>query len=142
MKKSYLIIAIIIIIILAGLCVFLNIKMLQYKKVIDYHFPVSETMVNVMGEITNIQDKTISIKTTIKDFYNIPEDWKTEIIKIIATDQTKITKTDLETEKSTEISLSDIKIGDKINAQANENIKSKTEFTATFIQVFIIPETE
>ena len=116
--------------------------MLQYKKVIDYHFPVSETMVNVMGEITNIQDKTISIKTTIKDFYNIPEDWKTEIIKIIATDQTKITKTDLETEKSTEISLSDIKIGDKINAQANENIKGKTEFTTTFIQVFIIPETE
>lgn len=139
MKKGCLALLIILIIVLAGISVFLYSKMFQYKKVIDYHFPMSKDMVNVMGEIIDIQNEVISIKTVIEDFYTIPENWKSKIIKVAVTNETDITKSDFETEESTAINLSDIKIGDLINAQANENIKGKAEFTAKFIQVFIIP---
>jgi hypothetical protein len=140
MKTIYFIIALIIIVILAGFCVYSNAKMLQYKKVIDYNFPPSEEEVSVMGEITDIQNNIISIKTTITDFYLLPKDWKTKIIKVTVNEQTQITKSDFETGQSTKINLSDIKIGDRVNARTDENIKDKSEFTAKYIEVFTAPK--
>lgn len=140
MKKSYLIFAIIIIIILAGLCVFLNIKMLQYKKVIDYRFPMPETMVIVSGKITEIQANGLTIETTIQDSYNIPEKWKTKIVKVTITDETEIIKHGMGIFE--EIEFSELKVEDQISARANENIKDKTEFIAKYIELYAFPETE
>lgn len=142
MKKIYLIIAIIIIIILAGLCLVLNSKMLQYKKVIDYHFPVAEEIFSISSEITEIQDNVLSIETTIQDFYTMPEEWETKIVKITVADETKITKFDMETSETSEANLSDFKVGNQISARAEENIKDKTEFTAKSIELYLMPEIE
>lgn len=141
MKKSpFIIITILIIIILAAACLNFGLKANQYKKVIDYHFPMSEEMLSVMGKVTNIQDKIISIETVAKDFYKLPEDWKTKIIKVTITDQTKITKSDFETGESIEINLSEIKIEDRVSARAGGDIKNKSEFTANYFEIFSIPE--
>jgi len=139
MKPIYLIIAIIIIIILAGGCVFLNMKMLQYKKVIDYYFPVSEGVSTINGKITEIKDNVLSIETKIQDSYTVPEKWKTKIYKTTVNDNTKITKFELETGKETMINFSTLKVGDEIFARADENIQDKAEFAATSIELYIVP---
>ena len=142
MKKTYFIIAIIIIIILAALCVFLNSKMLQYKKLIDYYFPAAEEMFSISGEITEIQDNVLSVETIVQDFRTVPEEWETKIVKITVTDETRIIKFDVETGKTSEANLSDFKVGNQINANTEENIKDKTEFTAKSIELYLMPETE
>ena len=138
MKKSLLILAIIIIIILAALSVFLYIKMAQYKKVIDYYFPMPKTITNVGGEITDIQDDTITIKTFIQDPYILPEKWEIKSVKVVVTNETEFIKHLTNTYK--EVEFSELKVGDQINAQANEDIKNKSEFTAKFIEIFTTPE--
>ena len=142
MKKPYLIIAIIIIIILAALCVFLNSKMLQYKKLIDYYFPAAEEMFSISGEITEIQDNVLSVETIVQDFRTVPEKWETKIVKITVTDETRIIKFDVETGKTSEANLSDFKVGNQINANTEENIKDKTEFIAKSIELYLMPEIE
>ena len=142
MKKTYFIIAIIIIIILAALCVFLNSKMLQYKKLIDYYFPAAEEMFSISGEITEIQDNVLSVETIVQDFRTVPEEWETKIVKITVIDETRIIKFDVETGKTSEANLSDFKVGNQISANTEENIKDKTEFTAKSIELYLMPETE
>ena len=142
MKKTYLIIAIIIIIILAALCVFLNSKMLQYKKLIDYYFPATEEIFSISGEITEIQANVLSIETIIQDFYTMPEEWKTKTVEVTVADETKIVKFDENTMKTIEIAFSDLKVRNQINASTEENIKDKTEFTAKSIELYLMPETE
>ena len=139
MKKS-LLFTIIIIIILAALSVFLYIKMAQYKKVIDYHFPIPEEMVIADGEITAIQANVLTTEIIVQDAYTIPEEWKSRIVKITVTDETNIIKHELATLK--EIEFSELKIGDQISARAEENILDKNEFTAKAIEVHYIPEAE
>lgn len=142
MKKTYLTIAILIIIILAALSIFLNIKMLQYKKLIDYYFPVAGEMFSISGKITEIQANVLSIETTIQDFHTVPEEWETKIVKITVADETRIIKFDVETGEQTEVNLSIFKVGNQISANAEENIKDKTEFIATSIELYLMPEIE
>lgn len=142
MKKTYLIIAIIIIIILAGLCLVLNSKMLQYKKLIDYYLPVAEELFSISGEITEIQDNVLSVETVVQDLYVLPEEWETKIVKITVADETEITKFDMKTSKETEVDFSAFKVGNQISAGTEENIKDKTEFTAKSIELYLMPETE
>ncbi len=140
MKKTYLIIAIIIIIILAGLCLVLNSKMLQYKKVIDYYFPVAGEIFSVSSEITEIQANVLSIEINVQDPYVLPEKWETKTVKITVADETKITKFNMETGEETEVDFSAFKVGNQINANTEENIKDKTEFIAKSIELYFIPE--
>lgn len=153
MKKSpnLIIIGIIIIIIVAiGFYALGNIagiksmeqKVAHYKSIIDYYFPMPEKIDYVDGKITNIQDKTLSIETTIQDPYTLPENWKTKIVKVRITDETKISEFTVETGESREIGLTDFKIGDEIRATAKQDIKDKTEFEAESIELFLISGTE
>jgi len=149
MKKLHLIIiAVIIIIIVAGVCFKLGLnvgtksiesEVAQYKKVIDYNFPVPEEIFNVSGKIIDIQDKTLSIETIIQDPYVLPGEWKKQTIKVAVADETKITKFDMQTAKQIDIAISDLKIGDQVSAGTIENIKDKTEFLADYINLYITP---
>lgn len=140
--KSCIAIIIILIIIIGAVSfkIGFNIGGAKYKKVIDYHFPMPEIMINVNGKITEIQNNVLSAETKVQDFYTVPEEWKTRIVKITITDETKITKVDLRTDKTSKMELSEFKINDQIAVRANENIKDKTEFTARSIEVYMVPE--
>ncbi len=147
MKKSYLIITIIVIIVVGLICFMAGRKSMEsevakYKKLIDYHFPVAGEIFSISSEITEIQANVLSMKIIVQDSYVLPEEWETKIVKITVTDETKITKFNMETSEISEVNLSDLKVGNQINANTEENIKDKTEFTATSIELFIIPETE
>ena len=149
MKKSYIIIGIIIIILVAGGCFGLGFvlgkkslepTLAQYKKVIDYYNPILENTFGVSGEIAEIQDNALGLRTAIQNPYALPSEWETKIIKIIVTDKTEVAKFDLKEMRGVKISLSDLKIGDQISVTANENIKDKTEFEATAIHLMTVPE--
>lgn len=145
MKKLHIIVvAVIVIIIVAGVCFKLGFvfgrkslepTVAQYKKVIDYNFPVPEEMFGISGKIIDIQDKTLSIETTIQDPYVLPSEWKTKIIKATVNNETKITKFDMETGEEIKINFSDLKIENEVSAGANENIKDKAEFEAESIML-------
>lgn len=150
MKQCYLIIIAIILIILVGLICFklgfvvgkkiLEPTVAQYKKLLDYYFPVPEDIFNISGKITEIQNNILSIEVIVQDFYALPEEWKTKIVKVIVTDETRITKFDMDTGKQIELGFSDLKVDDQIMAGAEENIKNKTEFEAKYIELFVVPE--
>jgi hypothetical protein len=113
--------------------------MVQYKKVIDYHFPTSKETGSVGGKITEIRDNIISIETQIQDPYTLPEEWKTRIVKVTVNDKTEFTKYDLATGKEAATILSALKVGDQITARTDENIKDKDEFTAKYIELYVPP---
>ncbi len=146
-KKTYLIpviIIFIIIVIAVGAICFktgFNAGAHKYKRIVDYYF-VSEEQVSIDGKITEIQKENnlLFIETIIQDPYALPEEWKTEIIKVTVTSETKITTLDLETVKLIEIQVTKLKVGDKISARAKEDIKDKTEFTAKSIQLHAAPK--
>ena len=150
MKKFHLIIiAIIIMILVAGVCFKLGLnvgkkssesEIAQYKKVIDSYFPPmpAETL-SISGTITEIKNNVLSIETTIQDPYVLRNEWKTKIIKVTITDETKITKFDMQTAKQIDLTISDLKVGDRVNAGAKENIKDKAEFVADYVNLYISP---
>ena len=149
MKKSYIIIGIIIIILVAGGCFGLGFvlgkkslepTLAQYKKVIDYYNPILENTFGVSGEIAEIQDNALGLRTAIQNPYALPSEWETKIIKIIVTDKTEVAKFDLKEMRGVKISLSDLKVGDQISVTAGENIEDKTEFEATTIHLMTAPE--
>ena len=149
MKKSYIIIGIIIIILVAGGCFGLGFvlgkkslepTLAQYKKVIDYYNPILENTFGVSGEIAEIQDNALGLRTAIQNPYALPSEWETKIIKIIVTDKTEVVKFDLKEMRGVKISLSDLKVGDQISVTAGENIEDKTEFEATTINLMTAPE--
>ena len=68
MKKSCLVITIIVIIVVGLICFMAGRKSMEsevakYKKLIDYYFPVSEEIFSISGEITEIQDNVLSVET-------------------------------------------------------------------------------
>ena len=146
-KKTYLILIIIIFIIIViavgAICfkVGFNIGANKYKRIVDYYF-VSEEQVSVNGKITEIQEENnlVYVEITVQDPYALPEEWKTKIVKVTVTGETKITIFDFETAKLIETQVAKLKVGDKINVRAKENIKDKTEFTAEYIGVYENPE--
>lgn len=149
MKKLHIIIvAVIIIIIVAGVCFKLGLNVgkktleqtvTQYKKVVDYYFPVPKETLSISGKITEIQDKVLSIEALIQDPYVLPSEWKKQIIKVTVNDETKITKFDMQTAKQIDLTISDLKVGDQVSAGATENIKDKIEFIADYINLIIVP---
>jgi len=99
MKLLYFIIIAIVLIIIVGLICFklgyvsgkksLEPTVAQYKKVIEYYNPVAEEIFSIFGKITKIEDRTLSIETTIQDPYKLPKEWEIKIVKVIITDQTE-----------------------------------------------------
>ncbi len=147
-KKTYLIptiiIFIIIVMVVGAIClkVGFNIGANKYKRIVDYYFPASEEQVSIDGKIIEIQRESgvLLVETIVQDLYALPEEWKTRIVKVTITSSTEIVAFDLEIAKLIEIPATKLKVGDKISARAKENIKDKTEFTAKFIQLYVVPK--
>jgi len=143
MKKSYLI-GIVIIIVIAIIFYFigyssgknsLGATINQYKKVIDYYTMTPEEVFSVTGNITEIKDKLLSIEFVAQDPYKLPEEWKKEIIKVVVSEETKIFRPDADRLDVVSATFSDLKVGIRISATSNENIKNKTGFTAKSIML-------
>lgn len=105
--------------------------------------PESEVIYSRSGNITKIENQIISIKVNIITNGTFEQ----RIITVTTNDETKFVKRDILAEISQRpgqsfpepetISLEDFKEGDRIIAQASENIKDKTEFMASEIQLLI-----
>lgn len=149
MKKSQIILIAIIVVLLVAILGFkigfslgkksLESTVAQYKKIIDYNFPVPEEMFSISGDITEIQDRVLSVKVIDQDPYTLPSDWEAKTIRVTVTDETKITKFDMGTATTETIaSLSELRTGNRITAGTNmENIKGENEFIADFVELFI-----
>lgn len=151
MKNIYLIIfvAIILIIIVSVVCYNRGVgtgkkasesTTAYYKKVIDYYSLIPKEIFTISGKITEIKDNVLSVETVIQQPYVLPEEWEKEIIRVRAEKETKIVKLEfpedpLEEVKETKISLSDLKIGNQINVESQENIRGKKEITAKTIKL-------
>jgi len=150
-KAQIIIIAIIAIIIIAGICFKLGIivgkkslegKLSEAQEIIDaYALPVPEEIFSVDGEIKEIKDNIISLEVALFVALPLPnKEPEKEIIRVVVGEETKIVKTEipeypLEEFKQTEISLTDLRPGNWIYATSEENIKDKKEFTAQSIEL-------
>jgi len=129
--------------------------------------PEPEEIFSVSGEIKEIKDETLTVETT---YYPVNpfEETKTETKTVRITEATEFVKQvqkspeELEKEgeafrkameetpeaailppepfKELTISFSDLKVGDRITIEAEENIKGKTEFGAKKIILWTAPE--
>lgn len=99
------------------------------------HIAYNKQKKNQDGTITEINKNQIKIQG--KSLINNEE--KEIIFTLNINDQTKIIEFDKSIEPNTQrnISLSDLKIGDRITALSNEVIDDKTEFTAIRINHYI-----
>lgn len=150
MKKILFIIALIVVLIIVGLAFYaigfkagikkgessMENRINQYKEILDYYNPISENIYDIFGEVTDIQNKTLSVETTVREPYTLPENWPKKIIKVQVTDETKINKYDTKTGQAIKAYFSEIKKGEAVNVGAQENIKDLDEFEATLIELF------
>jgi len=120
----------------------------KYQKKIAEAFPSlpePEEIYSVSGEIVAIENKILTLKETIYPSNPLEEvkerNWKvkiaeaTEIVKRIEkTPQELAQETPSETPpslfKEVKAEFSDLKVGEKITAESEENIKGKVEFEA------------
>jgi len=97
------------------------------------------------GEVSSIEDKTIHLKTEVQEGRQQVE----KDIKVTTSDNTQYSRVDIskpplppgsneeQTDREKEIQYSEIQVGDRIIAQAGENIKGKVEFEAIRIRVLV-----
>ena len=125
-----------------------------YKSLLEPFYPsLPEETRSTYGKITKIEDKTLWIEAQIRvSQFPLPEgkDMEKQNMKVNVTDETKIVR--IETVEPTEIplpseefllepfkeiilSFEDIKVGDNITVISAENIKGKTEISASQIQI-------
>jgi len=142
----------------------------KYQTKIEELYPTQpepEEIFSVSGEIKEIKDETLTVETT---YYPVNpfEETKTETKTVRITEATEFVKQvqkspeELEKEgeafrkameetpeaailppepfKELTISFSDLKVGDRITIEAEENIKGKTEFGAKKIILWTAPE--
>ncbi len=150
MNKALIVIAFIIILLIIGFASYAigfkqgvlstEDKLAEYKELIDYYNPTIEDIYSISGKVTDIQNKTLSVETTVEEVYTLPENWQKKIIKVKVVDQTTINQFDMETGELVEISFSKIKKGDKVYVSAIENIKGKDQFDAQTIELTNEPE--
>lgn len=106
--------------------------------------PSPPTIFAYSGEITSIEGKTIYVRASLRENGASVE----KNLKVSTSDSTKYSKMDISTpplppgsetedQREQDIQSSEIQIGDRVIAQAGENIKGKTEFEATKIRVLV-----
>ncbi len=116
-----------------------NQKIDQYKKIIDYYFPVVESTNSVTGKVLAIGNDYLNIETVIQDPYVLPEERETKTIKILISGKTKITRFDAMTGRDVEIKITDLKTNDQIGAFSDADIRNRSEFEAKSINLYVAP---
>ena len=116
-----------------------EIKALQTSLEMFYP-PLPEEIYSISGKVTKIEGNKISLESSVMvSRFPLPEGKEIEqrIFSVIVNDQTKISKIEffLPEEQPEILSLSDIKVGDEISVNSEEDIKDKEEFVASEIQV-------
>lgn len=129
----------------------------RYKKAVGTMFPLPlEEIFAISGTVTEVKDNSITIEMPSLTERVLPGE-EPKIIeerKIIIAENTKLIRMIqflppvIEPGKEMSISeeetfkLSDLKPGDRINAESSEDIKNKKEFTATKIVFYpmVVPE--
>jgi len=109
--------------------------------------PLPEEIYNLSGKVTETKDNAINVEAQIRvSRFPLPGGAETEKqnIKVIITDQTKITEFDLnlnpllpdgKIRPETILNFSDIKAGDDVSVVSAENIKGKKEISASQVQI-------
>jgi len=119
-----------------------------YKSLLEpFYPPLPEEIRSISGEITKIEDKNLWLEAQIRvSQFPLPEgkDIEKKNIKVNLTDETKISKIEMpETPplppekpfKEISLKFEDLKVGNNITVTSTENIKGKTEITASEIRV-------
>jgi hypothetical protein len=119
-----------------------------YKSLLEpFYPPLPEEIKSVSGKITKIEDKNLWMEASIRvSQFPLPEGKEIEKknIKVNIIDKTKISKVEMieppplppeEPFKETILKFEDLKVGDNITVTSAENIKGKTEITASQIQI-------
>lgn len=129
-------------------------KISELNKTLDFFVPPPPAEVfSVLGEIKSISGNAISLEIISPSERNLPGTEPKKEMRIITVSQdTKIVKFDpfiMHTidpktklpmpPKIESIKLSDLKAGDRITASAKENIKDKSSFEASEIQLQVLP---
>ena len=105
-----------------------------------FYPPLPEEIYSISGKVTKIEGNKISLDSSVMvSRFPLPEGKEIEqrIFSVIVNDQTKISKIEffLPEEQPEILSLSDIKVGDEISVNSEEDIKDKEEFVASEIQL-------
>jgi len=113
--------------------------------------PIPEEIYGISGKVIEISGKTILMESSIRvSQFPLPDgaDIQTKNIKVLVNDQTKITR-ELENlpplpdeelpleELEGVVDFSEIKVGNIIYVNSDENIKGKNEIVASKIQIMI-----
>lgn len=119
-----------------------------YKSLLEPFYPsLPEETRSTYGKITKIEAKTLWIEAQIRvSQFPLPEGKEIEKknIKVNIADKTKISKIEMieppplppeEPFKETVLKFEDLKVGDNITVTSAENIKGKTEISASQIQI-------
>lgn len=120
-----------------------------------FYPPLPEDIRSISGTIKAIEGSVISleINSLTERILPIPgKEPKKEIRKVAVGDKTELVKVDFSVPlppptpggpapvfPETKIKLSDLKAGDRVTVIAEENIKTKQEFTGSKIQLYILP---
>lgn len=131
-----------------------NKEIAKLNKALDFFVPQPLAEVfYVSGEIKSISGNVISLEINSPSERNLPGmEPKKEIRKIDVASGTKLFKISLfavpgidpktklpAPPKEETIKISDLKVGNIINVSSKENIKDKTEFEASGIQLQVLP---
>ena len=119
-----------------------------YKSILEpFYPPLPEEIYNLSGNVTEKGDKFLEMEAEVRvSQFPLPEGKEIEKqnIKVNLTDKTKISEIEMieppplppeKPFKETILGFGDVKIGDKITVISEENIKGKTEISASQIQV-------
>lgn len=125
-------------------------KIDEIQKILDYYFPPIKDLYYATGKITAIEGNLISLEIiSPSERFTLPDqEPQKEIRKVTITDATKIVKREIAPPGSKEpiieieLDLTDLKTGDRISAEAEENIIDKTEFEAKYIELIFEPGIE
>ncbi|MCK9567944.1 hypothetical protein M0R72_03225 [Candidatus Pacearchaeota archaeon] len=102
-------------------------------------YPESNEVFSIFGQITSINGDSLVVETNSLQRYIIPgQEQKLTKITINTNEQTKILEQIFSLENSLEstetiLSFSDLTVGDSVSVLSSENIKGKSQITATEI---------
>lgn len=101
-------------------------------------YPEPNEVFSISGKITSIDGNSLVVETSSLERYIPGQEFETKLITINTNQQTKIYKLNFSPENPTEftetvLSFSDLAVGDAVGILSSENIKGKSQVTATEI---------